>query len=177
MTLRETAHLMLDPRGRMNRKGLLAVAAPLVVVQLALYALFGLYGFNAHNSGAVLAFEVLFLAVAFTLAAKRLHDCNLTAWWIPGALGCVVALIFASSFGFLMLLGPGSLVEGHVGYVATVGVSIMLMMGALLWLHCKKGTPDTNRFGPPPNAFGVSHPSMADRVDDAAPGVAAPRAA
>ncbi|MEO0731090.1 MAG: DUF805 domain-containing protein [Pseudomonadota bacterium] len=165
MNMRDIAQLLVDPRGRINRKGLLAVAVPLVFTQLALYAMFGVYGLNAHNSWMVFCCELVFVAMALVLAAKRLHDCDMSAWWIPGALAIVVALISLCSFAFLYTLGAASLQHGHIGYVVTVGANVALMLVALLWLHCKQGTPGDNRFGPAPDGFGVSHPDDAMRQD------------
>ena len=154
----ELLRLLFDPRGRIDRKGLLAVAAPMVVIQILVMALLRVVEPTPTVEILELVTKSVFVLIALVLAAKRLHDVSMSGWWIVGTMLGVTALITASAFGFLFALGPQTLAEGNLGFVVTIGINVVLMMSALLWLHCKRGTPADNVHGPVPQGFGVSYP-------------------
>lgn len=173
----ELLRLLFDPRGRIDRKGLLAVAAPMVVIQILVMALLRVVEPTPTVEILELVTKSVFVLIALVLAAKRLHDVSMSGWWIVGTMFGVTALITASAFGFLFALGPQTLVEGNLGFVVTIGINVVLMMAALMWLHCKRGTPADNVHGPVPQGFGISYPedpsTSASEINNQAHGIRA----
>ncbi|MDR1888721.1 MAG: DUF805 domain-containing protein [Zoogloeaceae bacterium] len=80
---------------------------------------------------------IMVLAFYFTLTCRRLHDVNLSAWWM-----LVIALLVAGAF-----FAPGKLIIPAV--IGTVLFNLIL--------YLKAGSKGDNDYGspPPPNSMGV----------------------
>lgn len=164
--MRELAHMLFDPRGRVNRKGLLILAVSLLVVQVALFAGVVALGLSLDNP-VVITLKVAFVWIAIAAASKRLHDRGLSASWIVGALCLVIAWSVVACGVAIALFGidamkPGTLVHAVTSF--SVMVPIVL---ATLWLHFAPGEPAANRHGPVPSGHGFSRKARTDgAVDD-----------
>jgi uncharacterized membrane protein YhaH (DUF805 family) len=67
----------------------------------------------------------------FALATKRLHDLDMSGWWLLGFL-----IVFA------VLVGTRQEVLGSIGSAA--------LFAGIIWLGSAKGTEGRNRYGPSP---------------------------
>jgi uncharacterized membrane protein YhaH (DUF805 family) len=72
---------------------------------------------------------VLWYVVVFAVATKRLHDLNISGWWLLG-----FPFIYALSFGL------------HQWVLASIG-SVALFVG-LIWLGCVKGKKSDETLSP-----------------------------
>ena len=77
--------------------------------------------------------------ISFALAAKRLHDCNKSAWWL---------LVFCLLPAILDRVGA---VAGGIGIVFSLA-SFALTVWALIELGLLRGTSGLNDYGPDPLA-------------------------
>lgn len=164
-------HELLDPRGRCNRKGLLMVAMTMLAVDLAMVPLI-LAGVLSLNGCGLIALKFGSVWIATVAVAKRLHDLDLSAWWIAKALAAfigwsiVVSCLLLTTFNAADALNPA-----HSAFWLNVTATCTPVLGAILWLHVAKGTPGANRYGPEPGASGfalASMDTMADGVPQAA---------
>lgn len=127
--------------------------------------------------GLTIAAVLAMLVPAFAVAVRRLHDCNLSGWWLLAAY--VLPVPFAVGLGALMGLSPAEswdivnsadspLVEEmlqsrpalHALYLPEVAAGL-----SLLYFLIKKGTPGPNRFGLDPLA--VAHTPRTGAGDEA----------
>jgi uncharacterized membrane protein YhaH (DUF805 family) len=83
--------------------------------------------------------EVALIAVA----VPRLHDIGKSAWWAGAAF---IAEIAVAVIG-VVTLGEDARV--------LLGLFVLVIVGCMVWLGCKRGDPATNQFGEPPT-LGVS---------------------
>jgi uncharacterized membrane protein YhaH (DUF805 family) len=106
----------LDFSGRCNRRGLLVIAVVLLALQLLLATIVWLAGVpGSHPFVQLLQFVFFWLSLA--AAAKRLHDCGLSAWWLlAGALG-LMGCCFIVTIAAVALLGPMTLAPGNLGFI------------------------------------------------------------
>jgi uncharacterized membrane protein YhaH (DUF805 family) len=152
------APTLLDPRGRCNRKGLLAVATLLLAIELmALLAFWG-FGWSLTGPGAF-GLKLLFCWLAIAGCAKRLHDLGRRAWWMALAVPATILWSLAVALAFAFGLGLESLTPQSSWYMVAVGASMLPVVLAMLWLHCARGTAGANRFGPEPAGLGFSEPA------------------
>ena len=79
------------------------------------------------------------------IAAPRLRDIGLSAWWVVAGVGFEAA----GAIGALFLLPEQPA-------LIAIGVVVLALFGLLIWLGCIKGQPGDNQFGaaPPPGLFG-----------------------
>ncbi len=144
-----------DPRGRVNRKGLIIFAAVLIGAQAGVYSAFWMYGVD-FGSGLASIFNGLFGWLGLVAVSKRLHDLNLSAWRLVAAVAGCLAWCFVFSLAVVFVLGEEAFTGSEMGMtVAIIGALAPLAM-LTLWLHCAKGDGADNRFGPRPGAFGFS---------------------
>ena len=101
---------LIDPRGRCDRRGLLALAIIIMVLQAAL-ALAVLASGIEPAPLIVDMVNAVFVYMAFAATAKRLHDTGRSAWWIVGGAIAVVAWSIAVAFSAVLALGPSRVVR------------------------------------------------------------------
>ncbi len=160
---RDTAQFvatLFDPRGRCNRKGLFVLAVALLALQVLAGIGLSMAGFGVETPfGAVVGFA--FLWIGFTAVAKRLHDCNLSAWWFLGAIVIWFVGAITSTLVLTLLVGPEAMQPGRAGYWVAFSMMMLPLLGVMLWLHLKPGDLQSNRFGPAPRANGFAMPLAA----------------
>lgn len=161
--------MVLDPRGRCNRKGLLV----LMLVTLLIQALAGaaVFGLGLSLTGPVaLVIKLAFVWVAISASIQRLHDTGRSGWWLLAAVvfllvwlslwGGFIPLFVGTTYGFehIQLYSPFFFVCIAMGYAPVVA--------SALWLHFKKGQSGPNRFGPEPDDSGFARrlPMPANRA-------------
>jgi len=137
-----------------------AVALAMLLIALWVYALSipGAYenggptpfpGDPAGIAAALLWFALLALAFATGLTAtvRRLHDRNMTGWWI-----LVFVLLPDLLYGGAEYLADNAVsVNALATYVLRIA-AIATGLWAFVELLCLRGTPGSNRFGPDPLA-------------------------
>jgi uncharacterized membrane protein YhaH (DUF805 family) len=145
---------LFDPRGRCDRRGLLALAVHMMALQVlvggALYLAGALVGPLASVMNGV------FVYAACAASAKRLHDTGRPAWWIVAGVTGVVLWCFALSIAVAMNVGLEALKPDGAWAVAVVAASSAPAFGLLLWLHFAPGETTANAYGPVPAGLGFS---------------------
>ena len=157
---KETAHFLLtllDPRGRCNRKGLMVLALALLGVQFVAGVGLNIAGLGLDTPAGIWV-SAVFLWVGFAATSKRLHDCNLRAWWFLAAIAVWLVCTMLLSMTLAIVLGADSMAEGAVGYWIALLTMMLAVVAAMLWLHLKPGDAGTNRFGPAPRGNGFAMP-------------------
>jgi len=87
--------------------------------------------------GAALGLWVLLWTVSWlAVATKRLHDLDISGWWVLG-------------FMFLLFLGTSGLAASF-SRLPTKDIEKIALGVAIIWLGSAKGTVGSNRFGPDP---------------------------
>ncbi|HUS98382.1 MAG TPA: DUF805 domain-containing protein [Hyphomicrobiaceae bacterium] len=162
---------VFDPRGRINRQGLLWLATGLVAFQVAICVVLwsGLYPTNAPL---VAVAKAVFIWISFTATVKRLHDIGRSGLWMLAAVAALVA--WAAVIASVLVYGYGLSAlqpQGHLYWVA-LGVMMMPVLVATLWLHIAKGHAGINRYGPPPGSLGMSGPNPASAASEELPAAA-----
>jgi uncharacterized membrane protein YhaH (DUF805 family) len=140
--------LLLDPRGRVSRVGLLASVSLMLGIEAFLVVLM------PEESTALPVYfwplKTLALWAGMVGLFKRLHDVGRSAWWILAGMAAlciwcaVVALIVA------VISGSSAFLPGSTGYIVLLGLVMLPAIGVTFWLHLEPGDPFPNRFGPPP---------------------------
>lgn len=148
-------HMLFDPRGRVDRKGLLVLALALLALQ-ALFAGALATGLLAVSSAPAILIKLAFLWVALVAASKRLHDLGRSAWWIAITLAAMIVWAVIAVLIVLPIYGQAMLVPGSDGYMVTLALNMLPILAATLWMHFAKGEPVDNRYGPAPDATGFS---------------------
>lgn len=147
---------ILDPRGRLSRKGLLAVAGWLLAADVAMVVMIWLTGIGLAGQ-VLVVFKLASVWIATVAVAKRLHDLDLSAWWIAKAMAAfigwsiVVSVVLLTAFHAADALNPR-----HIAFWLNVTATCLPVLGAILWVHIAKGTPGANRYGPEPGAKGFA---------------------
>lgn len=149
---------LIDPRGRCDRRGLLAIALVMMAPQVVGVA--ALYGGGADPQGTPATIvNAAFIYMAASGTAKRLHDTGRSAWWMLAGLTAVVLWCFALTIAALLALGSEALQPDGVWCAAIVAASSVPALGMLLWLHVAQGDTSPNRFGPVPYGLGFARQS------------------
>jgi uncharacterized membrane protein YhaH (DUF805 family) len=146
---------ILDPRGRVSRKGLLIVLSLLIGVEIVGASLIFIGGL-ASDSAPILALKTVFVWIALSAAAKRLHDLGLSAWWIGGAVAMQLAWAFVLATAMFVSFGIEQMQPDSDGYAAMLAGCGLPAFAALLWLQVSEGEPEVNRYGAPPKGLGFS---------------------
>ena len=158
MTALPTLQDLLDPRGRASRSGLLTVALLLMSADVAAVAVIMTTGAAFAGLGA-LAFKLVSIWVATVGVIKRLHDLELSGWWVAKGLvavagwSVVVAMLLLTRFDAADALNPA-----HAAFWINLTATAVPMLAALIWLHLAHATPGPNRFGAEPGVRGFSSP-------------------
>jgi uncharacterized membrane protein YhaH (DUF805 family) len=140
--------MLFDPRGRLGRLGLLVSATAMLGLEALVLTLSP--GAGEALPATLWPLKIVALWIGIAALIKRLHDVDLSGWWVlAGAAGlCIWTAVLA----FLFVFGAGaqSLDAGTFGYIALTGLVMLPAIGAALWLHLAAGLPYANRFGPVP---------------------------
>lgn len=152
-----TLRAFVDPRGRSDRRGLLAVTLVLLTVEVVIAAAVLATGLAWEGPVAWIGeAAMLWLAVAATV--RRLHDCGRSAWWIAGGTAGVMTWCFVLTVGIMLAQGPLAFAPGSIWLTLTIGAVTVPVLALIVWLHCEPGTPEPNAHGPAPDASGFSEP-------------------
>ena len=160
-TMTEAAHLgrlLIDPRGRCNRKAFLTLAIALLVLQFLAVAIVTALGHELDGTLFWLLNGPIFW-VGFVAVLKRLHDVGLAGWWAPAAFALWIFGALVATVVVILIVGPDAMMEAQKSqsalYWMIFSVVVVPAFGGLLWLHSATGDTGANRFGVAPGGFGV----------------------
>jgi uncharacterized membrane protein YhaH (DUF805 family) len=155
--LRTISCLLFDPRGRIDRKGLLLLAGGLFAAQAMIYGM-AWAGFYPSRHSLVQLFEVAALWICLAAAVKRLHDIGCGGTWVLIGFGCQCLFALVLVVTAMLTMGQGALETGTSTYWWIVGVTMLPAVAATLWLHVQRGQPHDNIYGPVPGGLGYAPP-------------------
>lgn len=162
MSLVSHVCLMVDPRGRVNRKALLWVAIALLSIQaLAVAAAMLVSSPVLHFLLAVVKLASLWIATA--AAIKRLHDLGLSGWWVPGGILIQFVWTLVACFASFLVFGEAIANIGSGEFIVYAVAVMALPLAVTVWLHFAPGTVGPNKYGPEPDESGLSMPEPASR--------------
>ncbi len=144
-----------DPRGRVDRQGLIIFAAVLIGLQVGAYGALWMNVIDL-DCGVALVLDVFFGWMGLAAVSKRLHDLNLSAWRLAAAMAGCVAWCFVFSLAVVFVMGEDAFVSGGLGMIVAMTGALAPLAALTLWLHCVKGHKTDNRFGPMPGPSGFS---------------------
>lgn len=130
--------------GRINRAKYWGASLLLLLILLIPFGI----AFTTDIDAAWILALVVFLAVmisALSIAAKRLHDRDKSAWWL---------LIFVLVPAISEAIGDSAGEAWPLFYLISFGISLW----AFIELGCLRGTVGPNRFGPDPLGTAVAQP-------------------
>jgi uncharacterized membrane protein YhaH (DUF805 family) len=135
-------NFLFNFNGRIGRLAYLFGLVSLMLIAVALYAVFGIGGHDQDLTAKLLEIIIeLPLAVScFALMAKRFHDLNKSAWWIVAFIGAIIG-------GWVI-----SIILPMLGTVAMIG-GFLLPLWQFIELHFFRGDETSNDFGPPPSVI------------------------
>ena len=147
---------LFDPRGRSSRAGLMKVAALLMAADLVLVAVLAATGASFAGPAAV-AFKLASVWLATVGVARRLHDLDLSAWWLAKALAALIGWSILVSFSLLSTYTAAQVLDpaGRVFWLNLAATTAPVLV-ALAWLHMARGSTNANRYGSAPGASGFS---------------------
>ena len=148
---------LIDPRGRADRRGLAVLAAILIGGQAGIYGALLASGADL-NSGPAVCCHLAFGWLGLVAISKRMHDLGVTAWRLVAGAAAVVVWSFAVSLAIIFGFGEDAVTPGGPGLIAIMAAALVPLAAVTLWLHCARGEPHTNRFGPVPGPLGFSLP-------------------
>ncbi|MGF1651434.1 MAG: DUF805 domain-containing protein [Hyphomicrobiaceae bacterium] len=157
MKAADVFHVLFDPRGRINRKGLLILAVALLALQLAALAAVVALGMAADSQFAI-TLKVVFGWIALVAAIKRLHDTNRSGWWVFIAFVALIVWSIAVITVLMLAFGVSALQPGGAGHAAALVLTAAPTLAAALWLHLVPGDLAENGYGPMPSAQGFARP-------------------
>ena len=144
-----------DPRGRVDRQGLIIFAAVLIGLQVGAYGALWMNGIDL-DSGLALVLDALFGWMGLAAVSKRLHDLNLSAWRLAAAMAGCIAWCFVFSLSVVFLMGEDAFITSGSGMIVAMTGALAPLAALTLWLHCAKGHKADNCFGPMPGPSGFS---------------------
>lgn len=163
---------LLDPRGRCNRQGFLALA----IVLLALQTLGGLVLVLTGaplDGGLAMALNMPLFWVGSMALLKRLHDIGKSGWWVPAAItfwvvGCFVVVLAATAIVGAERMGI-ALAEKSLVFWLVFAATTIPAFGGLLWLHAAPGEATANIYGDLPGRLGFAPaPGKSETLPEAA---------
>ena len=148
---------LVDPRGRVNRKGLILLTTVMLGAQTGVYSAMYKMGIEPQT-GIGLVFHSLFLWLGIVAVSKRLHDLGIRATsLIWAALGFVVwSLVLA--FAIVAVISNGTTEPGGLALTLGVLASMLPLFVLAVWLHCATGDAGSNCYGDAPGAHGFAYP-------------------
>lgn len=159
---------ILDPRGRVNRTGLLLLAAVMLGAQASLHGARYVTGVQP-----VPLIEYLFGVGLFWLGyvalSKRLHDIGCGVQCVATGITAVAVTSVAVAIMIAAVAGEDALLPGAPGYLAVAAVVFLPTLAATVWIHCAPGDPQSNRFGPVPGDSGFARQDKAASAEALTP--------
>lgn len=146
---------LVDPRGRCNRQGLLALTLVALTVQAVGGTLLALAGKPLDGALAMSLNAPIFWIGAMAVL-KRLHDMGRTGWWVLAMSAAWIVWAFVATFLAVAIVGQGAIAEGSVGFWIIFAAIVLPAFGGLLYLHAAPGEAATNRYGEVPGPLGFS---------------------
>jgi uncharacterized membrane protein YhaH (DUF805 family) len=153
----ELARQLVDPRGRCNRQGFLALAITLLALQTLIGLGLALFGV-AMNSPLAIALNAPLFWVGGMAVLKRLHDMGRTGWWVLA--GLIAWVVGAISVSVLATLAFGPLAHGSGAFWVLFAMITVPAFGALLYVHAAPGEMQANRYGAVPGPLGFAPASQ-----------------
>lgn len=144
-----------DPRGRVNRKGLIVLAAILIGAQLGVVGAQKIFALDI-GPGLEAAINLVLLWICLAGVSKRMHDLDVGAWHLIWSTLLLVTAAVGSAIVSVYCLGDEAMVPGNFGFLIVTAVVLAPVVFATVWLHCAVGTDTANRFGPAPGPSGFS---------------------
>ena len=114
-----------------------------VIVAFLVVRFLTVWTFNTDWEMSVIPVAFLWMWVSLAVTARRLHDIELSAWYL---------LIFVPLLGFIVLLSPVlGLVHWLFGDYSTWSFLVVPLIGLFAWFYIgfKPGSLLPNRYGPP----------------------------
>lgn len=150
--------LLIDPRGRCNRKAFFTLALALLLAQFVAVAIVSASGHELDGALFWMLNGPLFW-IGFVAVLKRLHDVGLAGWWAPAAFTLWLVGALVASIAVILVVGPDAMVEAQKNqsplYWFIFSVVVVPAFGGLIWLHSASGDTGANRFGGVPSHFGI----------------------
>lgn len=97
-----------------------------------------------------LAIQVVFCLLVAAATVRRLHDRDWSGWWVLVGVAAVAAGIIGGQWTMAMFADDPMAMIDNMGMVQAIGWLPWVGYAFLLVQLVQRGTPDANRFGPPP---------------------------
>lgn len=149
---------LFDPRGRSNREELLFAAVMLAGSALAVSLVMPKE--IPLASPFYMALKGIVFWAGFVVLVRRLHDCGLSAWTFLGALAALCMWAAVVALSALVIFGKSILLPASYGHTFVLGLVIIPVIGATVWLHLQAGSLYINRFGAPSPGLWVKKPMV-----------------
>ena len=150
--------LLIDPRGRCNRKAFFTLALALLLAQVLAVAIVSALG-HELDGALFWALNGPLFWVGFVAVLKRLHDVGRAGWWAPAAFALWIVGALVATIVIILVVGADAMMEAQKTqsalYWFIFSIVVVPAFGGLLWLHSATGDAGTNRFGVVPGQFGV----------------------
>ena len=150
--------ILFDPRGRSNREELLFAAVLLVILAFAVSV--AMPKETQPASPFYMGLRGIVFWTGCVVLLRRLHDCGLSAWIFLGALAALCMWAAVVAISALFIVGKSILVPTSYGHTFVLGLIMMPVIGAALWLQLQAGALHTNRFGAPSPGLWVKKPMI-----------------
>jgi uncharacterized membrane protein YhaH (DUF805 family) len=154
--------ILFDPRGRLSRVGLLISASFLMAIELFVLA-------NAPQPPAALpvpfmALKGLALWIGLVGIIKRMHDAEVSGWWVLAGAGGLCAWSAVLAVGAVFTVGVEVFNPAASSHVVLLGLILLPAVGMAMWLHLAPGTVTHNRYGPVPVGIAGLNPVTKDHA-------------
>jgi uncharacterized membrane protein YhaH (DUF805 family) len=154
--------MLFDPRGRTNREELLVSAGILVALEFA--ATFVVPIGDFLTSPLHMCLKGFALWVGCVALIRRLHDCGMSGWTLLGGFAALCMWTAVVALSALFVFGRNILVPASPGYIVVLGLVMMPVVGAALWLHLQAGELHSNRFGSVSSGFWTKKRSLQTEI-------------
>ena len=156
MSTSDVLRVLFDPRGRIDRKGMIWLALFVLALQVVVY---GTAWLTSSVSVQLIAraCELVIFWICLCAAIKRLHDTGKGMVWVAIAIAATVAFSFVVVLVAVLTLGADALQPSAHAYWVILGLTMLPALAATIWLHVKRGEAHDNRYGPRPGPAGFSH--------------------
>ncbi len=155
MQIQSFVQALFDPRGRCNRRGLIAAAVVLMAIEFTGSLALWTAGVSIDHP-VTIAFKCLLIYQAFVAAALRLHDVGHSTWRIVWASIAILAWSVVLAIIATKIYTSDQIGVGQPGFFMIFIGLLVPMSAALIWLHVAPGQPHSNRYGPMPGNIGFS---------------------